>query len=196
MKVIRMTHSPYIMNPTLYIVLVAVFSALTTVGTVAVAIPFMGLGYLNFGDILVMTSGMVLGPIGGLIAGGLGSAMGDVILGYYHFAPITLVVKGLEGMIVGLFSRKSRQPNRLNGGDVIGLGLAAGVMLVGYFIAEFLLYGLSYAFAEMVTINLIQVGVGAVITAIVGPTLRGYLNLMSDSNTRLTEELHSESHTP
>ncbi len=160
---------------TLYLVLVAILTALTTVGTIVVAIPFMGYGYLNFGDIFVMTSGMILGPGGGFLAGGLGSAMGDMLLGYYHFAPITFVVKGLEGLVVGICSRNSSLIGRLTKWDVVGLCLAASVMLTGYFIAESFLYGISYALAE-ITINVIQVGVGAIASSLIGPGMRAYLS--------------------
>jgi uncharacterized membrane protein len=152
-------------------------TALTTVATIIIAIPFpTSTGFLNFGDTLVMLSGLLLGPLGGFIAGGVGSAMGDVALSYLHFAPITLVVKGCEGMMVGIFSHRVRASDRLTPTDVIGFVLAAVVMMSGYFLAEFFLFGFEVAMAELIALNWIQVTVGAIITAIVGPLVRGFLH--------------------
>jgi uncharacterized membrane protein len=151
-------------------------TALTTVATIIIAIPFpTSTGFLNFGDTFVMLSGLLLGPVGGFVAGGFGSAMGDVALSYIHFAPITLVVKGCEGMVVGIFSYRVRESDRLTPFDLAGLVLASVVMLSGYFVAEFIMFGFEVALAELIALNWIQVTVGAIITAIVGPLIRGFL---------------------
>ncbi|MCR6668905.1 MAG: ECF transporter S component [archaeon YNP-WB-040] len=59
-------------------------------------------GYFNFGEIGVYISAILFGPVVGAFAGGLGSAMADVLLGYFWYAPGTLIIKGLEGFAVGL----------------------------------------------------------------------------------------------
>lgn len=164
------------MNSTLFIALTAVFTALTTVATAAIVIPVpVTGGYLNFGDALVMISGILLGPVGGFLAGGVGSAMGDVALGYMQFAPITLVVKGSEGLVVGIFSRRASRKVRVTLPDVVGLVLAAGVMMLGYLFFETILYGFPAALAEMLTANWIQVTVGCIVAGTLGPMLRLYL---------------------
>ena len=165
--------------------LLAVLTALTTVATIVIAIPFpTSTGFLNFGDALVMLSGLLLGPLGGFFAGGVGSAMGDVTLGYLQFAPITFIVKGCEGMIVGLASHQVGMINRLTKLDIVGLVAASLVMMLGYFIGEIILFllldysflaALGAAFAELITLNWIQVTAGSVITAIAGPAIRGFL---------------------
>ncbi len=182
---------------TLYVVLFAVLAALTTVATIAIAIPFpTSTGFLNFGDTLVMLSGLLLGPMGGFFAGGLGSALGDIALGYFHFAPITLVVKGCEGLVVGIFSIRVKESARLTKWDIIGLILASIVMMTGYFLAEIPLLGYEVALAELLTINWMQVTVGSIVTAAVGPPirnfLRGSLYVFEDDITELDEEALTE----
>ncbi|MEM0084265.1 MAG: ECF transporter S component [Candidatus Methanomethylicia archaeon] len=61
-------------------------------------------GYFNFGEIGVYISALLFGPIVGGVAGGLGSALADIFTGYFWYAPGTLVIKGLEGFIVGLLN--------------------------------------------------------------------------------------------
>lgn len=47
---------------TLYIVMCALLTAMTFAATMLIQIP-VGIGYINFGDAVVMTSGVVLGPV-------------------------------------------------------------------------------------------------------------------------------------
>jgi uncharacterized membrane protein len=141
-------------------------------------LPFVATqGYFNVGDTFVMTSGFLLGPVGGFIAGGVGSSMADIFLGYPVYAPLTFVSKGLEGLLVGLFSFRTKEASRISGWDIIGILFGAAAMLLGYFLGEaFLLgYGIEAAFAEMITINIAQVTAGAIIAILVGPIVRYFL---------------------
>jgi len=167
------------------VALLVILTALTTAATMIIVVPFpTSTGFLNFGDALVMLSGLLLGPLGGFFAGGVGSAVADVTLGYIQFAPITFVVKGCEGMIVGLASRQVGMTSRLTKLDIVGLVVASLVMMLGYFIGEIFLFvlldysflvALGVAFAELITLNWIQVTAGSIITATVGPAIRGFL---------------------
>src|SRR5699024_1640356 len=75
---------------------------LTIVMTMIIQIPTPATnGYLNLGDMVVFMGALILGRKGGLLVGGIGSSMADLLLGYSHYAPITLMVKGLEGYIAG-----------------------------------------------------------------------------------------------
>ena len=84
----------------------AVFTALVAAATIllAVSIPATG-GYFNFGEIMVYSTAMLTGPYVGAIAGGVGSAISDALLSP-GFAPGTLVIKGLEGFLVGYLYKK------------------------------------------------------------------------------------------
>ncbi|UCE09914.1 MAG: ECF transporter S component [Candidatus Thorarchaeota archaeon] len=159
-----------------YIALLAIMLALTTVGTAIFLIPFpTTTGYFNLGDAFVMLSGLLLGPLGGFVAGGGGSATADILLAYAHFAPITFVVKGCEGMMVGLITRWSWNQDEIHMWDAVAVIVGAFVMLVGYFSAEVFLYGFEAALAELVFVNSIQVLAGASVTLLVGPTVRNFL---------------------
>ena len=165
-------------NLTVYIALLSLFTAMTTVATVSLSIPFPSTaGYFNLGDTLVMMSGFLLGPIGGFIAGGAGSAMGDVALGYLPYVPITFIAKGLEGMMVGIFSYKFRSGKTIKIWDIVGVIFAALMMLGGYYFGEIILLGYApeVAFAELITINLLQVTMGGIVALLVGPIVRKHL---------------------
>ncbi len=63
-------------------------------------------GYFNIGEIMVYTTAILFGPFVGAFAGGVGSMLADLFLAAPQFALGTLIVKGCEGAIVGLLSRK------------------------------------------------------------------------------------------
>ncbi len=87
--------------------LTAIFTALTTVTTMSFSIYVPATkGYFNLGEVMVYTTAILLGPFIGAVAGGVGSMLADVILGYYIYAPGTLIIKGVEGFIVGLLAQK------------------------------------------------------------------------------------------
>ncbi len=116
-----------------------VFAALVFAATlVAVSTPITN-GYFNLGESMVYTAALLGGPMVGALAGGVGSALADLYLGYAHYAPGTLVIKGVEGYLAGLLferlSRLSRERLRslalplavLTGGAVV----LSGVLLYG-----------------------------------------------------------------
>ena len=91
--------------------LIAIFTALTAVATISfsVSVPATR-GYFNIGETMIYVAALLFGSsIGGLSAG-FGSMIADLALGYAVYAPATLVVKGLEGAIVGFLA--SRNPYR------------------------------------------------------------------------------------
>ena len=148
------------------IVMTALFAALACVATMSIRIPTPGTGgYIHPGDAIVILSGVVLGPSYGLLAAGIGSAMSDLLGGYFVYVPITFVIKGLIALFSGLVyhkiakDSKSRYVAVLLGG-VIDIVLVAG----GYFICEFFLYGSSAA--ASIPANIIQ-GVGGLIISFV-----------------------------
>lgn len=87
--------------------LAAISTALVCVATIVftVYVPATR-GYFNLGEAMVYTVALLLGPYIGAFAGGVGSALADILLGYLHYAPATLVIKGCEGFIVGVVAAR------------------------------------------------------------------------------------------
>lgn len=82
-------------------------------------------GYFNVGEIMVYTSALLMGPYVGAFAGGVGSMISDLTLGYPFFAPGTLVIKGIEGFIVGYLGTRTFPKVTKTGwrGITLGFGL-------------------------------------------------------------------------
>lgn len=72
-----------------------------------IPIPFTE-GYVHTGDSMIFVASILLGWKYGVIAGGVGSAMADLFLGYSHWALPTLIIKGIMGAIVGLMAQEIR----------------------------------------------------------------------------------------
>ena len=96
------------------IVMTALFAALACVATMSIRIPTPGTGgYIHPGDAIVILSGVVLGPSYGLLAAGIGSAMSDLLGGYFVYVPITFVIKGLIALFSGLVYQKIAKDSKI-----------------------------------------------------------------------------------
>lgn len=147
--------------------LIAMFIALTTIATMAIQIPIPATkGYLNIGDTLLICAGLLLGKTVGGIVGGIGSALADLLSGYAFYAPITLVVKGLEGYVAGALNEKTELP------PLVSAIISGLVMAVGYLLAEgIILYNFPTASASFVP-NILQGVAGAALATILYPVLK------------------------
>lgn len=153
------------------LILAALFAALSCVATMSIRIPTPGTGgYIHPGDAIVILSGVILGPVWGFLAGGIGSALSDLIGGYFIYVPITFVIKGLVALAAGLLYQKVGKNQKSRYIAVI-LGGVADILLVagGYFVCEFFIYGAGAA--ASIPANIIQGVGGLVISCILYPIL-------------------------
>ena len=149
----------------------AAFATLAFLGTTVIRIPIPASGgYFNLGDTFVMAAALLYGPLVGGLVGAIGPAMADA-LGFPQFILATAVVKGVEGVLIGLIVGSRRRPWRA----VIALAAGVLVLVGGYYLFEAYLYPLlalripffgvtdaAAALAEVVP-NLLQGGISAVI---------------------------------
>lgn len=153
------------------LILAALFAALSCVATMSIRIPTPGTGgYIHPGDAIVILSGVILGPVWGFLAGGIGSALSDLIGGYFIYVPITFMIKGLVALAAGLLYQKVGKNQKSRYIAVI-LGGVADIILVagGYFVCEFFIYGAGAA--ASIPANIIQGVGGLVISCILYPIL-------------------------
>ncbi len=112
----------------------ALMTAFTCVATMIIHIPTPTLGYIHPGDCMVLLSGIILGPVVGGVAAGLGSCLADAFTGYTIYIIPTFVIKMVTAMIASmLFRTLSHKFNRTTA--FILAGVAAEInMVFGYFI--------------------------------------------------------------
>jgi uncharacterized membrane protein len=145
--------------------LMAIMSALVAVGTLIVRIPNPMGGYFNVGDVMIFVAALTFSPLIGGVAGGLGSAIADII-GFPLFAIPTLVIKGLEGLLASLITNKKNVYR-----DILAVVAAGTEMVIGYFLVEVYLWGIGPALAE-VPANIAQIAIGGLIGIPIALVLR------------------------
>ena len=138
--------------------IMAVMTALVAVGTLVVRIPNPMGGYFNVGDVMIFVSALTFNSIIGGFAGGVGSAIADLI-GFPLFVIPTLIIKGLEGFLAGLITNR-----RSSFRDILAVIVAGSEMIIGYFLVELypLQWGLGGALAE-VPGNVAQIVMGGLV---------------------------------
>ena len=169
--------------------LAALMIALMTLATLIVRIPNPATqGYINLGDAMLFTIALVFGWRIGGIAGGVGSALADALGGYFLWAPWTLVIKGLEGILVGTIgawgargardardgrdARGGRHPRRI--AAFVAVLVGGAWMVSGYYVAGSVLFGGVAALTEIPG-NLTQAGVAVVVALPLSVILRNAL---------------------
>lgn len=148
------------------LVLTALSMALTMVATLFIRIP-LPLGYVNLGDVFVLLSVFILGPVYGTLAGGIGAGLAD-LFGYISYAPGTLVIKCLMALVAWLiYSILLKTTNKKVLAEITGGVVGAIVMAFGYFVYEILFFTTPAVAIVNAPWNLIQGGVGVALSVII-----------------------------
>lgn len=139
---------------TLTALMAALIFVLTTLPRVPV--PATG-GYVHLGDAGVTFAACAFGPWVAMAAGGLGTALADM-LGFPQWAIFSLIVHGLQGWAIGLILRRGL--NVVSGVAATLAGMA--IVVGGYFLAGVLLIGQAAAVVELLP-NTLQALSGSVV---------------------------------
>lgn len=168
------------------IVLAGLFAALTCVATMIIRIPTFK-GYVHIGDCMVIASGILLGPVTGGLAAGIGSMLADILGGYYVFSIATFIIKLLAAMAAGFtFTALGRIFKKHNLPGTILAGLASELVVVlGYFVFEIFYEGFAAAVAEILP-NCVQGAAGLILAAALTPVLLN-VPLIRDMKTEFKE---------
>lgn len=157
--------------------LAAMFAALIYVATAFLMMPLPGNGYAHLGDCFVVVGALLLGPVYGAAAAGIGSALSDLFLGYGFYAPATLVIKALMAVTAALVFKgirkaaSGRASLRLDFAAAAVAGILAELLMVfGYFVFEWIVYGIAVAAVDVVG-NSVQGLVGLVTATLLYTTL-------------------------
>ncbi|MDR2355196.1 MAG: ECF transporter S component [Clostridiales Family XIII bacterium] len=95
------------------LILTGLLTALIAVTTIVIAIPVpFTNGYVHPGDSMIFMAVLILGRRRGALAAGLGSALADVFLGYFMWAPFTLVIKACMAFCTGFIIEKCAERRR------------------------------------------------------------------------------------
>lgn len=181
-----MDHSTVIANErfdTKKVIIAALMAALTCVGTMIIKVPTPTMGYIHPGDGFVLLSGLLLGPGLGALAAGIGSALSDLIGGYFVYVPATFTIKALTALtayvVYKFLVKKLKNGTNLPGVVIAGIA-GETVMVLGYFIFEiFMLSVMNHtslaagviASAAGIIPNIIQGVFGVLVASVLHPVI-------------------------
>lgn len=144
------------------IALTGIMIAVVAAFTLLIRIPIAATGgYVNLSDVAVFFTAFTLGPIPGLVAGGIGAGLADVVGGYPEFSWLSFIAHGLEGLLAGYIVQRGLGAGPM----VLGWLVGAAAMVACYFLGETLvLTGVGPALGEA-PFNVLQVIIGGVVGA-------------------------------
>lgn len=117
--------------------------ALVFVSTFSIQIPVpFTQGYIHAGDSMIFVAALLLGWKYGALAGGLGSALADII-SYPHWAIPTFIIKTVMGALVGWIAKESREKGTKTASIITSISMA--------FIWFGSLYLLKYKLSTLIT---------------------------------------------
>ncbi|MCI5873471.1 MAG: ECF transporter S component [Clostridiales bacterium] len=154
-----------------FLTVTALFIALTYVFTafINVRLPIAANGGLiHLGNVPLFICAILFGKKSGAIAGGVGMGLFDLLSGWTAWAPFTFIIVAVMGFAVGAITEKHHGL----GWDALAIAIAAIIKVVGYYIAEIIIYGNWLAPMASIPGNLVQIGVAAVIVLIIVEPLR------------------------
>lgn len=149
----------------------ALLAAMTYLATYIFKIPTM-FGYTNLGDCFVLLAAFLLGPYYGFLAGGIGSALADLLGGYGFYVPGTFIIKGAMALFAALLVRALRRHGDEKFWHRLVAALVAELWMVfGYWVFETLILGHGAAALVSIPSNLAQGAVGLVLALVLHAVL-------------------------
>ncbi|MCI1208062.1 MAG: ECF transporter S component [Treponema sp.] len=156
-------------NATLQVALTAGMTAVVVVFTIIVKIPTPTKGYLNLCDLAISFIAFTFSPLTAMLTAGLGTCLADILSGYPQWAPISLIVHGLEGLITALIVASPVQKKNTSGEKIsairIIIAMIACIVIVagGYFVLGAIFMSIGFgAAAAGIPGNIVQAGIGVI----------------------------------
>jgi len=143
--------------------------ALTFVATafINIRLPMANGGLIHLGNVPLFLAAMIFGKKTGAIAGAFGMGLFDLLSGWTAWAPFTFVIVGIMGYVTGKISEK-----RTVVWYTVAVVAALLIKIIGYYIAEAIIYRNWIAPITSITGNIIQVVTAGIIVIPIITALR------------------------
>lgn len=93
------------------------------------------LGYAHLGDAFILLTVLFIGRKSGIWAGGIGSALADLLTGYAYWAIPTFIIKSLMAYFVGKIAYKDDACKLFSGRTLLACVVGMVWMVIGYTVA-------------------------------------------------------------
>ena len=165
-----MNHTIVEMTTTKKLTINAMCIALTFVATafINIRLPIMANGGLvHLGNVPLFLSDILFGKKTGAMAGAFGMGLFDLFSGWTAWAPFTFIIVGIMGYVVGRITEK-----KTTVWYILAIIAALLIKIIGYYIAEMILYKNWVAPLMSIPGNIIRVVVAGVIVVPTAVALR------------------------
>lgn len=147
-------------SKTLKLSMAGLFAALIFIIAKFISIP-LPVGVIQLGDSVIITAGIVLGPVVGGIASAIAGSLFDISTPYAVYAPATFVIKFLMAaaayLVYKIVASKRDSMVFKCAGYVSSAIIGGAIMIGGYFIYELFLTNYATALSTIVP-NMVQAG--------------------------------------
>ena len=142
--------------------------AIVCISTMFIQIP-IPLGYMHLGNCCILLAAIFFGRTTGFIAGGIGSALADLLTGYPQWIIPTLIIKSIMGLVAAVISRDKEGHFKMASVRTMAASIASiAVMVAGYFIAGSVVYGSIITGAAQIPGLSLEGGIGIVLFYVIG----------------------------
>ena len=136
-------------------------------------------GLIHLGNVPLFLAAIIFGKKTGAVSGAVGMALFDLFSGWTLWAPFTFVVVGIMGWVVGKITEDKSHNTIL--WYAIAILAALVIKIVGYYIAEGIIYGNWVAPAASIPGNIVQILTAAVIVLPLAKPLKKQLSAITRS---------------
>ena len=154
-------------HQTRWLAIIAVIIAFNVALSYVVKIPVPATnGFVNLVEAGIFVAAMLGGAKSGMIVGGLSGLLLDLFAGYSQWMFFSLIIHGLEGLVVGYFGFQKQLLSQ-----VVGLVVGSNIMVIGYMLAGTLLYNWTAGVASIIG-NVAQAVMGLIVALILMPIFK------------------------
>lgn len=127
----------------------------------------LGEGYIHLGDCFIYLSACILPFPHCLVASAIGGALADILGGYAVWAVPTIIIKILIALPFMLMCRNNKSPKIMNVKVALMTIISGVISMVGYFVAECIIYSVASATLSIIgnTIQAVASGILFIIVA-------------------------------
>jgi uncharacterized membrane protein len=98
-------------------------------------------GLVHLGTAMLFIASILFGPKKGALAGAIGMGLFDMVGGWLIWAPITIVARGIQGLIVGKIAWSNGRKGTSLAFNLIATIVSTPIMIACYYLGEVILYG-------------------------------------------------------
>jgi uncharacterized membrane protein len=152
------------------LVLTALLTAIVTIMTF-INVPLFGAqgGLIHLGYVALFPIAIIYGKQIGMIAGGVGMGLFDILSGWSAWAPGTLIIVGIIGYVVGQLTERNKTYPIL----ILAMLIGSLISVAGYFLYNAFIMGFGVESASVSLIgDSLKVGASLVITLATYPALQ------------------------